>query len=46
MGNANCATNCCAGKDGEAGEFNMAGQSEQLQKLGWQADEGAYGLDG
>ena len=34
------------GKDGEHGEFNMDGQSSQLQRLGWRADEGAAGLDG
>ena len=35
------------GKDGEHSEFNMEGQSTQIQKLGgWRSDEGARGLDG
>ncbi len=44
----NCATNCsnCMGKDGEHSEFNMDGQSMQLQRQGFRTDEGALGLDG
>jgi len=34
------------GKDGEHAEFNMDSQSTQLQRLGWQTDEGAKGLVG
>jgi|FrelakmetLWP11LW_1041352.scaffolds.fasta_scaffold135520_1 hypothetical protein len=30
---------------GEDSEFNMDGQSTQIQKLGWRADEGARGLE-
>ena len=43
----NCATNCsnCMGKDGEHSEFNMDGQSMQLQRQGFR-DDGAIGLDG